>query len=205
MDNRERKASSRHTVLVRARQIPDELEHALRKARVVELAADRHDQRLAAIAASTNLLRAAVEAGWRVSELAPVMGLKAVTARKRIAGARRVRPVSAGGLTVPAPARKVTIGDYLRLPVEQRDWLTFGEACALTGLSTNGLRNWRLAGLLPNTRWVHPKKGLYLRSDLSRVLAAPPYNNRGHSHAAARQLITAANDTANRHPSSAAF
>ena len=47
------------------------------------------------------------------------------------------------------------------------------------------LRNWRVAGLFPNTRWVHPKKGLYLRSDLWRVLAAPPYNNRGHSHAAA--------------------
>lgn len=159
---------------MRARALPPELVAVLHRARDVEQEARGVERRQRAVAATTRLLLACTDAGWRIFELAPELGLNASTARARTANARARGIEAVGGLRIPpAPLRRLTRADIIRAPVDDREWLTTAEAAALTGKSAGTVARWRRVGVLPNTYWTTPGHPLYLRADLERVLREP--------------------------------
>jgi hypothetical protein len=175
-------------IVSRSRTVPCELVRALCDARELESAAATLEQRTRAIAATSRLLLACMAAGWRVHELASVLGLRHATASARIAAARR-REVPLDGLRVPAPpSRPASPRAILGTPLGQREWLTLREASRHAAVSVHTVRLWRRAGLLPNCHWLTPTMPLYLRADLDRVRAAPRRGKVGVDRAA---LLTA--------------
>ena len=54
--------------------------------------------------------------------------------------------------------------DVLKLPLDQREWLTSAEALEFILRDRSALTNWTAAGLLPNTIKVSPVRSLFLRS-----------------------------------------
>jgi hypothetical protein len=179
--------------------VPCELVRALHLARELESAADSLNQRRRAIAATSRLMLACVAAGWRVHELAQVMGMQHATASARIAAARR-RQHPLEGLRVPAPpSRAAGPLAILGTPTFQREWLTLREASKHAAVSVHTVRLWRRAGLLPNCRWLTPTLPVYLRADLDRVRAAPRRGKVGVDRAA---LLTAIHTAPTPHPSS---
>lgn len=159
-----------------ARPLPSDLESALKRTMRVERAAATREQWLNAVRATTGLVRAAQAAGWTCADLAPALGMKVKTLRRRVT---RVPHDAAGGIEVtPAPPPAGHAAPPL--PPEQREWLTSTQARELAGaISPLTLAQWHHAGLLPRTRTDAPGNGyLYSRADIERVLAAPR-NGRG--------------------------
>ncbi len=159
-----------------ARELPSDLVAVLRRARDVELAATTKAQRSSAIAATGRLLLACVDAGWRIYELVPALGLDRRTLSVRI-GASRSRGETAAGLEVAPPPRRLRRADIVCVPVEEREWLTVYEAADLAGVSAGTVARWRRVGVLPNTMWVTTVQPLYLRADLLRVAGRPRWRN----------------------------
>lgn len=161
------------------RTLPAELAAALERARATEAAADTQQRRSFAVAATARLLVAAVDAGWTMTEIAPVAGLKRSTAQRRAAVAR-ARGADGRGLNVPlAPTRTATRPEVLAAPRGEREWLTAPEAAELAGVDRSTIARWRRAGVLPNTWWITTTRPLYLRADILRLARAPRWRNGG--------------------------
>jgi hypothetical protein len=86
----------------------------------------------------------------------------------------------------PRPSRPL---DVLKLPVNERQWLTLHEAASHAGRSLEAVRRWRRFGLLPNTQTISPTRMLYLRADLDRVTSAPQYRRGGVDRIGLREQI----------------
>jgi len=166
------------------RSLPPELTDRLRAASALEGVADSHARRQWAIAATSRLLYAARQAGWRPTELADAIEANpwTIARRTRVAAAAG----TATGLVVPRPAtpapppRDVT-------PLAERDWLRSGEVCILLKVASSTLAQWRSEGLTPgaefrNGYWWFP------REDLQR-LAQAPRRQGGVDRAAVRRRI----------------
>lgn len=136
----------------------------------MELSATHQRQYAAAVHATARLLIASLEAGWRMHELLPALGIKRAAAEQRVTRALE-RGVDGAGIMVPmAPARPPSRPALLRVPAAEREWLTLGEAAELAGVNRSTISRWRRAGLLPHTWWIVPTRPLYLRADVLRVV-----------------------------------
>jgi hypothetical protein len=182
-------ADDGHTVFVQSRALPPDLVATLRRAREVEAAAvDRREAWLRAVRATSILLAAADEAGWRAFEVAGVLGMSVTSVRVRVRKGRRWRGDTHGLDVTPAPPPP---GHCVPpLPVAVREWLTAKQAAALAGIARPSLYQWHRAGLLPRTR-TDRRPWLYARSDLERIVEAPCYRNVGVSWSAVREAIAA--------------
>lgn len=157
-----------HTV-VENRQLPLDLVAALRRARELERLAAGRDQWVHATRATARLAQAAVAVGWRIVEVAADLELPAGTLSARIRG---LPDADDTGLVVtppPPPAGHVAPP----LPVDQREWLTYGEAAQVAGVSLGTVSQWHRAGLLPSTITGAKGRFLYSRTDLERIRSAP--------------------------------
>lgn len=155
------------------RELPESLTTVLFLARDLETSARGSHRERAAIAATSVLLLAAIDAGWQQLELARALGMKLGTVHKRIQSARQSHP-DGTGVVVDAPLdRPPAPLAVLRRPVDQRGWLTVTEAAAYLGKDPETVRNWLNRGVLPNTDRRVANRHLYLRADLDRVMAAP--------------------------------
>lgn len=171
------------------RPVPDGLAAALRAVHGVERAAVGKDQRRRAAQATSVLMLAAVDAGWQVTEIGRVIGMRRHAASRRVVAARDRRHPTGLAVPSPPPRRAPRPSDLLRVPVEQRDWLSTQEAADHAHVPIVALRTWRRGGLLPATRALNRTRNLYARADLQRVINAPRYNARGVNHQAVRAIL----------------
>jgi len=173
------------------RPVPDELASALHVAAELEALAVGRAQRNAAALGTTRVLIAALDAGWRISEVATIAGLKRTTAEKRVEAARR-RGLDGSGIDVPAPPASPPPSrpSLLRVPAAEREWLTASEAARMAGVDRSTIARWSRAGVLPNTWWIVPSRPLYLRADVIRLLKEPRWRNNGVNLAVARDAVT---------------
>ena len=154
------------------RRLPVDLEQQLQCAVEREAGAQSRGRRTEAIAETSLILLAAYDCGWRLVELAEAAGLQPSTVSARVRHARRSgRPMSIEVVAPPAP-----VGE---LPLDQREWLKAGDACAVAGVTYTTLRQWRECGLLPTSRRVTTRLYLYARADLDKIIAAPRLPNSG--------------------------
>lgn len=174
-----------------ARELPDDLAALLERARAVETAAATSSQRQNAATATTRLLLACLDAGWRLFELQAAAGLKRSTAQRRVTNAR-TRGLEPAAVVVPLPpARRRKRSDVWRTPVEQREWLSVQEAADFAGVNVSTIARWRRAGVLPNTTWTSSVQALYLRADIIRVAVQPRWRNGGVRLDHVRAMIVA--------------
>lgn len=168
------------------RDLPTELVAALRRARDVEQVAfdagGRRQQRQA-VAGPAAIMLAAVEAGWKQTEIAAAAGIQRQAVAKRLKTARSRYGDQVPALLLDAPLEAPDPLAILKRPVEQRQWLTPKEAATSAGCHEFTIRNWLQAGLLPNTQTARRRR-LILRADLERVVKGPRYNAHGVSYAA---------------------
>lgn len=172
------------SVTANARPVPASLRRQLMQARRIESIASSGEQRLRAIRATARLLSAAVQAGWRVSELADAIGMQRSTAAVRV---RRVHATSeqVAGIAVPGPPVPDTPDSDL--PLDERRWLRAREVRQLLGVSNATIGQWLNAGLLPRTR--SGTRARYLREDVDRLRTAPRRGRCGIDRAAVLRLI----------------
>ena len=175
------------------RELPPEVVDQLHRARGLELLADGLGRQRDAVAATGALMLAIVEAGWRRVEIAAALGMNHQTVAQRVAAAGRRLEDASPALVVDAPLdRPPDPLAVLEQPVEEREWLTMGEAVEYTGRTRMTIQTWRDEGLLPNTQRPNGRVYLYLRADLQRVLRGPKAKRRGVDHKALRDVIAEA-------------
>ena len=126
------------------RRVAIELAEVLGRAHALEAVADSRERASQARRATARLLLAAVDAGWRISELAPVVGLKRTTAQRRVATARRIGVTTAGIQVEPPPASAPRRTEITGTPVRDQEWLTSGEAADLVGVDRQSSAGGRL-------------------------------------------------------------
>lgn len=158
--------------------LPLSLSRSLRQARRRERAARTLLQRRTAIADTGVIMLAAVDAGWRIKDLCPALGLREGATRQRVRHLKR-HPPTRHLPSVPGPPPATRHEAFPDIPEDAREWLKLYEAAAFVERSPATIRSWRRAGLLPHTNETTWPMRAYLRSDLDQVrkLSRPRYPN----------------------------
>lgn len=154
--------------------LPADLRAVLTRLRVLEatVAGQGGRQRRVSIV-SGRVMLAAHDAGWPIAWMAEVLAISASAASSRVQTARRER--AAGGLhtgLAPVLPRRRGGSGAEPVPLDERPWLTMRELTWLLDIHPMSVRNWRKAGLLPNSVRTPGGRYRFAREDVRRLLRA---------------------------------